>query len=348
MIRKTIHIILLVLLLGACTDEPVQTVFFQLNTDNGVFISCEGNFMYGNASLSYYNPENKSIQNKLFYARNNAPLGDVAQSLTLFKNTLFVVVNNSGKIYALDSETADFKGVISGLTSPRYIHLVTDSKAYISDLYSHHITIINPGTFEISGQIDLPENRTSEQMVQVGKYVFVSSWSYDEYLLVIDTETNKVIGEIEVPFQPKDIIVDKNQKIWILSQGAIDGINNESQLPALTRVDPQTFTVEQIYRFAEGSQPAGLEMNFAQDTLYFINNGICKMGIKQKSLPDSSLIPAENKLFYSLGVNPENNEIYVSDAIDYTQNAFIYRYTQQGMLIDSFFVDINPSDFLFR
>ncbi|HKI90073.1 MAG TPA: hypothetical protein VKA38_13675, partial [Draconibacterium sp.] len=68
----------------------------------------------------------------------------------------------------------------------------------------------------------------------------------------------------------------------------------------------------------------------------------------QKSLPDSSFISMENKLFYSLGVNPENNEIYVSDAIDYTQNAVIYRYSQQGILIDSFLVDINPSDFLFR
>ncbi len=160
--------------------------------------------MYGNASLSFYNPENKTVQNQLFYARNNAPLGDVAQSLALFENTLFVVVNNSGKIYAIDSETAEFKGVISGLTSPRSIHVVSDTKAYISDLYAHHITIFNPVTFEITGQIDLPENRTSEQMVQVGKYVFVSSWSFDKYLLVIDTETDKMIGEIKVPYQPKE------------------------------------------------------------------------------------------------------------------------------------------------
>jgi len=348
MIRKTIHIIFLTLLVWSCTDEPVQTVFFHLNTEKGVFIACEGNFMYGNASLSFYNPENKTVQNQLFYARNNAPLGDVAQSLMLFKNTLFVVVNNSGKIYAIDPETAEFKGVISGLTSPRYIHVVSDSKAYVSDLYAHHITIFNPVTLEITGQIDLSENRTSEQMVQVGKYVFVSSWSYDKYLLVVDTETDKMIGEIKVPYQPKNLVLDKNQKIWIFSQGDVEGVSSEQQLPALTRVDPQTFTVEQIYRFAEGSQPAGLEMNSTLDTLYFINSGIQKMGIEQKSLPDSSFIPAENKLFYSMGVTPDNNDIYVSDAIDYTQNALIYRYSQQGMLIDSFLVDINPSDFLFR
>jgi hypothetical protein len=348
MIRKIIQIILLLMLVWSCTDEPVETVFFHLNMENGVFISCEGNFMYGNASLSFYNAENKTVQNQLFYARNNAPLGDVAQSLTLVGNTLFVVVNNSGKIYAIDPKTAEFKGVISGLTSPRYIHVVSENKAYISDLYARHISVFNPNTLEITGQIDLPENRTSEQMVQIGNYVFVSSWSYDQFLLVIDTKTDSLVNEFKVPYQPKNLLVDKNQKIWILSDGSLDSVSGETQQPALTRVDPQTFTVEQIYRFDEDSRPAGLEINATQDTLYFINKGICKMGISQKSLPDSSFISLENKLFYSLGVNPENNEIYVSDAIDYTQNAVIYRYAQQGMLIDSFLVDINPSDFLFR
>jgi hypothetical protein len=348
MIRKAIYSVLLFTLVWSCAKEPVETVFFHLNTEKGVFISCEGNFMYGNASLSFYNPENKRVQNQLFYARNNAPLGDVAQSLTLFENTLFVVVNNSGKIYAIDPETAEFKGVISGLTSPRYIHIVSDSKAYISDLYAHHITIFNPVTYEITGQIVLPEEHTLEQMVQVGKYVYSNSWSYDEYLLKIDTETDKIVDKLKVPYQPKNLAVDKNEKIWILSGGDVDGILGESQQPALTRIDPLTFTIEQIYSFEEESQPSGLELNTSSDTLYFINNGIFKMSINQKNLPDSSFISAENELFYSLGVNPKNNEIYVSDAIDYTQNAIIYRYSKQGMLIDSFLVDINPSDFLFR
>jgi hypothetical protein len=48
-----------------------------------------------------------------------------------------------------------------------------------------------------------------------------------------------------------------------------------------------------------------------------------------------------------LALNPENNEIYIADAIDYTQDAIIYRFSQKGILIDSFKTGINPSDFLF-
>ncbi len=346
--RKIIFILFSFIHIVSCTDEPVETVFFNLDTENGVYISCEGNFMFSNASLSFYNYETKDVQNNLFYARNNVPLGDVAQSIHAYKNSLFLVANNSGKIYVINSKTALFENVISVLTSPRYIHFISDEKAYISDLYSHNITIINPLTLEKTGQISLTDKHTSEQMVQVGKYVFVSSWSYDNHILVIDTETDELITEIQVPLQPKDLKVDTNNKIWILSDGAYEGSPVGWEKPALTRIDPETFTVEKIFRFDDEAFPYDLELNSSKDTIYFINNGINKMAINSKILPESAFIQSDSKLFYSMGINPHNNEIYVSDAIDYTQDAIIYRFSQSGVLLDSFKVGINPSDFLFR
>lgn len=344
--QKFFKIAILLFLFSACSDEPVETVFFDLDTENGIFIACEGNFMYGNGSLSFYNPESRKVTNQLFYARNNAPLGDVVQSLSLFQNRLFVVVNNSGKIYVVDAETAKYKGAVTGLTSPRYIHFISGEKAYVSDLYSTQITIIHPVTLEITGKIDL-EDHTSEQMVQVGKYVFVSSWTDDENILVIDTETDELIEITKVPYQPKDLEVDKNGKIWVLSEGDYESLD-ENQVPALSRIDPTTFTIEQIYRFEPGARPACLAMNSTSDTLYFLNSGVYKMPVDSRHLPDSVLISSKNKLFYNLSVNPENNEIYVADAIDYTQNAVIYRYSGNVEIIDSFRGGINPSDFLFR
>lgn len=344
--QKYFKILLLLFLFSACSDEPVETVFFDLETESGIFIACEGNFMYGNASLSFYNPESQKVTNQLFYARNNAPLGDVVQSLSLFQNRLFIVVNNSGKIYVVDAETAKYQGAVTGLTSPRYIHFISDEKAYVSDLYSTQITIIHPVTLEITGKIDLEEH-TSEQMVQVGKYVFVSSWTDDEKILVIDTETDELIEIIEVPYQPKDLEVDKNGKIWVLSEGEYESLD-ENQEPALSRIDPTTFTIEQIYRFEPGTRPACLDMNSTSDTLYFLNRGVYKMPVDNRHLPDSVFRSSKNKLFYNLSVNPENNEVYVADAIDYTQNAVIYRYSASAEIIDSFRVGINPSDFLFR
>jgi len=345
--KKLFKIAFLVLLIAGCSEEPVETVFFDLDTQNGVFIASEGNFMYGNASLSFYNSENKTVTNQLFYARNNAPLGDVVQSLAQFGDSLFIVVNNSGKIYVADSETVEYKGTITGLTSPRHIHFVSGEKAYISDLYASSITIFNPATLDVTGKIEIG-NHHSEQMVQVGKYVFVSSWANDENVLVIDTENDELTQKIKVPFQPKDLAVDKNKKVWVLSEGAYENTDEKEHLPALTRIDPETFTVEQIYRFPAQYQPASLEMNASKDTLYYILNGINKMAVDERYLPDSVFIPAGSRLFYNLAVDPESNEIFVADAIDYSQDAIIYRYSQSGEVKDSFKVGINPSYFLFR
>lgn len=344
--KHFLKISFLFMMVWSCTDEPVETIFFDLDTDNGIFIACEGNFMYGNGSLSFYHPEKREVTNHLFQARNNAPLGDVVQSLARKGNSLFIVVNNSGKVVVADSRTIEFQGNITGLVSPRYIHFVSEEKAYISDLYAGHITIFNPKTLEITGTIDL-EVHTSEQMVQVGKYVFVSHWVNGEHILVIDTQTDELVDKIKVPAQPKDLWVDKNGKIWALCGGSYENSVVEENPSALVRLDQETRTMEQIYRFNEGMFSSGLEMNVAGDTLYFLNNGVFKMAINSRHLPDSAFIPENGKLFYHLAVDPRSGEIYVADAIDYTQNAVVYRFSQNGTLTDSFKVGINPSDFLF-
>ena len=345
--KQNLITILLLMVLGfSCSEEPVETVFFDLDTREGVFISCEGNFMYGNGSLSFYNRTNQQATNRLFYARNNVPLGDVVQSLAVYNNSLFIVVNNSGKIYIADSETVEFRDVITGLTSPRYIHFVSDGKAYVSDLYATHLTLINPITFEKTGRVDL-NGHTSEEMVRSGKYLFVTAWPEQSVVLVVDTETEQLVHAIDAPDQPKGLEKDKNGKLWVLSEGNYDD-GGADEGPALSRIDPLTFTIEQIYRFPSSLRPSNLEMNPERDTLFFIYGGVQKMAVGSRHLPDIDFIPAGDRLFYSLAVDPSNGDIYVSDAIDYTQDAFVYRYSSNGTRVDSFRVGINPSGFGFR
>lgn len=65
---------------------------------------------------------------------NDQKLGDTAQSMTLHNGTLWIVVNTSNVIFAIDPYTFQEKGRITGLASPRYIHFVSDDKAYVSQM----------------------------------------------------------------------------------------------------------------------------------------------------------------------------------------------------------------------
>ena len=69
MTRLVKYILLcLVLLPTACMewDYGLEEVFDTSASGEGLFICNEGNFQYGNATLSYYDPATKQVQNEVF------------------------------------------------------------------------------------------------------------------------------------------------------------------------------------------------------------------------------------------------------------------------------------------
>jgi len=314
----------------------------------GVFIVNEGNFMYGNASLSFYDPETRKLQNDIFQNVNGLPLGDVAQSMEIHNNLGYIVINNSGKIYVIDPADGKYIGKITGLTSPRYIHFVNNEKAYITDLYAGKITIVNPATSQITGEIPTTGHQSTEQMVQWNNFLFVSCWSFDNTILVIDTQTDQVAGEIKTGKQPGGMVIDKFNKIWTLCDGGWARSGASPRVPVLEQINPSTRLIEKSFELSSDAAPSRLAINGTGDTILFINNGIWKLGVTQNTMSDRPFLVTGNHLYYSLAIDPLTSELYLSDAIDYQQKGVIYRYSPLGAKIDSFKTGIIPGSFCFR
>ena len=119
--------LILMLLVGGCMkwEYGLEEDFAINNSERGLFICNEGNFQYGNATLSYYNPATREVENEVFYRANAMRLGDVAQSMTIHNDRGWVVVNNSHIIFAIDLNTFREVGRITGLTSPRYMYCLS-------------------------------------------------------------------------------------------------------------------------------------------------------------------------------------------------------------------------------
>jgi hypothetical protein len=327
---------------------PKNESDFNYYDGNGLFIVNEGNFMYGNASLSYYDIDKKNVENEIFVRSNGIKLGDVAQSMVIHNGLGYVVVNNSGVIFTIDINTFKIIDIITGFTSPRYIHFVNDNKAYVTDLYGSKIYILNPVTKKISGSIPVQGHKSTEQMVQSGKYVFTNCWSYDNKILVIDSENDIIADSITAGIQPNSMVIDKNNKLWALTDGGYQGNPYGHDIPSLLCINTSDFKIEKKFDFELNDSPTDLCINNSLDTLYFINKSIWKISTDAAQLPDAPIIPYKGTRYYGLAVSPKNSEIYLADAIDYVQNGKIYRYTAQYVCIDTIDAGVCPSNFCFK
>lgn len=318
----------------------------------GLFITNEGNFQYGNATLSYYNPQTNQVQNEVFFRANGMKLGDVAQSMTIYDNKGWILVNNSHVIFAIDVNTFKEVGRIENVTSPRYMLFLSPEKAYVTQLWDNRIFIVNPKNYSITGYITVPgmtmENGSTEQMVQYGKYVYCNCWSYQNRIIKIDSETDQVVDELTVGIQPTSIVLDKYNKMWVVTDGGFDGSPYGYEAPSLYKIDAATFTIELQLKFRKGDGPSELQLNGTKDKLYWINNDIWCMDVTADRLPATPFLAFRDTKYYGLTVNPANGDVYVADAIDYQQQGMIYRYSPQGQLIDEFYVGITPGAFCWK
>lgn len=319
---------------------------------HGLFIVNEGNFQYGNASLCYYEPGSNEVQSELFLRANGFKLGDVAQSMIVRNGVGWIVVNNSHVVFAVDANTCREIGRIEGMTSPRYIHFVSDEKAYVSQLWDNRIFIIDPRRYEITGYIEVPDmamaSGSTEQMVQFGRYVFCNCFSYQNRIIKIDTETDRVVESLSVGIQPQSLVLDAYGKLWTICNGGFEDSPYGYETPALYRIDAETFSMEAKFEFSLGDNPSELCLNSDGTRLFWLNDDLWQMSVTAPRLPFTPLVESRGTIYYGLTVDPQEGDIYIADAIDYQQPGMIYRYDSHGRLLDEFYAGITPGAFAWK
>jgi hypothetical protein len=330
---------------GCKKDGPPEIapqVIAGNSTSSGVFITNEGNFQFGNASVSYFDFSTGTVTEDLFSVTNQTALGDVCQSMAVFNNKAYLVVNNSGKVEVCNIAMLKQEGVISGLGSPRYFLPVTNDKAYVTDLYAHAISVVDLTSNAVVKKI--PCHGDTEQLTMIFGYAFVTA-NDQEYLYLVNTASDVLEDSIHISKGANSIRQDNHGKLWV----ACSSDSSANIHGALYRIDPAGRQVEAMLTFSSFSgSPSRLCSNGTNDTLYYLSNGVYQLPVASARLPAAALIPQGSRNYYGLGIDPRSGTIYVSDAIDYVQRGRIYRYLPDGTPVDYFFAGIIPGDFCFR
>ena len=340
----------IVLLAFSCkknTEEPPVIL-----SDNRVFVTNEGPFQDGTGTLSIIYRDSLTVENNVFEKVNDRPIGNIVQSIGVFEEKAYIVVNNANKVEIADAENLLSLGVIEDLILPRYFQGINSEKAYVSCM-DNTVAVVDLNSNTVTKNI--LTGTGPERMLLVNNKVFVlnlGGYSVDSTISVIETETDTVSATIILAAKPSGICEDKNGNLWIICSG--NGWNGWPQAGDteghLFCIDANDYSIlKDIYFPSNSEHPEKLVINKSNDKLYYaMPDGIYEFGITSTELNSNPFI-ATNTLFYGLGFDEKTDYIYASDAKDFVQNGWVYRYnSEDGVVVDSFNVGIGPNGFWFN
>ncbi len=341
------------IILSAC-KKPAEDTTPAGNYNSGIFIVNEGPYGSGTGTISHFNKNDNVVTNDIFQKANDFPLGNIVQSITIFDDKAYVVVNQADKIEVVQTSNFKSKGTITGLVQPRYIIQVSATKAYASiwgtSGLDGAIKIIDLTTNTVSSTITTGR-KGMERMLKKDDLIYTTckgGWANDSVVNLINSTTDLVESNIEVGPNPDGMVEDADGNIWVLCIGKFKSDYSAlEQSGRLVQINTTTNTVDKTFTFSSTSaQPTGLTIDQNKTKLVYVYDGkVYTQDITATSLQNTVII---NKSFYNLGVDPNSNIIYAADAGNFSSAGKVERYNINGTKMNELNVGIVPGNFFFK
>lgn len=309
---------------------------------DGVFVINEGNFEWGEGTVSFIDPRNNKIERNIFEKANDRVLGNVAQSMEIFDDKGFLVVNNSQKIEVVDPGSFESEHIIEGFNSPRYFKGLNMEKGYVSDLYEGAVYVLDLDEMEIADQINV--DGWTEDMVIVDDKLFVAGME-SASIYEISTSSDAVTNEIDVLAEPASLIEGPDDHLWALSTGGF-----EETYPGMAKINPDSGEIVSKFEFEDKElSPSDLTYAQSREKFFYRKQGAVFSFETFEDLPgDVFLDPDGDFGIYNMQYLPSLNQLWVADAKDFTREGDVFAYDPaDASLIEQWEGGIIPGHFTF-
>ena len=181
LLKSITYLLIFAFLVTSCTQDDDDVTLPLGDYEYGFLITNEGPFQNGSGTISFVSDDYSIVDHQIFNQVNSSDLGSIVQSMGFNDDHAYVVVNNSHKIEVVNRYTFESIATISdGLDNPR-----------------HFVSSGNKG--------------------------YVSNWgdpfdNSDDFIAVIDLDTNTVTSTIPVAFGPEKLIMANND-LYVAHQG---------------------------------------------------------------------------------------------------------------------------------
>lgn len=333
-LKSSLLFLALISIFSSCVKENTTNAGTY---SGGFFISNEGAYGKGNASIDYYNYSKDSFYSNIFSKSNSIALGDVLQMLAIANNRIVAIVNNSDKILFLNKTTLAIENSTS-VPKPRFAFPINSTEILVSSM-NGSIYLINTTSGSIS--------RTIQTGFFTDKILKVNDKYYIEFQKMVIQSNNNEQGYLI--FDANLTQIDKINTSFYPSGTLLIGTNllatqlNDPNFTATSRITKIDLATKNLETIANGTY--NTLMSFYNGELYFFaDNAVHKMS------PSGTI----TKLFdvsgvtspYALNVIKSSGKIAICDATDYSSSGKIIIYNTNGSIYKTLNTGIAPNGIL--
>lgn len=331
-------------------EEPIPEPEEEVGTITGFYLLNEGAMTMNKASLDRFDYTTGEYESNIFSEANPEEvggLGDVGNDLGIYGSKMYIVVNASNKVEVLDVKTGKRLKQLD-VKNGRYITFY-EGKAYLSS-YTGAASMDNGGQ-GIVAEIDTTSleivrstsvGRQPEELAAYGGRIYVANSGgysppdYETTISVIDIESFEEVKRIEVAENLHRLKIDKEGDLYVSSRG------DYFDIPAkLFVIDTETEQIKKSFDLAVSdmaihNNKAYIFSNTFSYETYEFNNSYHILDVESEELLEGSFITdgteEEIETPYEIAINPETEEILITDAKDYLSPGSLYYFNSDGTL----------------
>lgn len=313
----------------------------------GLFILSEGNMGSNNCTLDYFDCTNGYYQRNIYSERNPTiplGLGDAGNNIAIYENKIYALISNFIEI--MDAKTATHLGSID-LGNCRDIKFY-DGKAYVSSYNGPFqedtqnnigkVVEIDTSNDQITREV-VVGYQPEEMVIKDGKLYVANSGgylypNYDRTVSVIDLSTFEVVKTIDVAINLHRMEIDHNGKIYVSSRGDYSSIKSDIfVIDSNTDMVVDTLGINVSEMCMDDNKLYIISNEWSNETSSYSTSYTLYDVDQNKVMPGSFITDGTEKNIttpYGIAVNPENKEIFIADATDYTTPGYIFCFTSDG------------------
>lgn len=332
------------------TGEPSEF----LTGIEAIMILNQGTFNMNNASISYYDVENRTLLQDYFTYQNNRQLGDVANDIKMYGQKIYIIVNNSSQLEVMDIKGKSIKQMplFNANQEPRQPRNITfhQGKAYVCS-FDGTVVKIDTASLTIEGFVQVGKNPEDLCVANHKLYVANSGGldfiNYDKTVSVIDLNSFSVIKTIEVMLNPNQIMAGNDGNVYLLTRGNYSDIKYGFQkISTITDSVVHTYAgVEAMNMAISGNTAYLYDYNsWGENPFVWIKTFDLQTGtdIRNPFITDGTKITAP----YGIHVDDKTGNVYITDANNFTASGKVYCFDASGKKLFSLDAGITPSKIL--